>query len=668
MAANWQADVGGARSAEALLAELESLTGELIAQVGPEALEGDPACGDPDRVTALVDASARLRMVGHRLQVLRTTFLPVIDEAGLWALTGARTFATWLAATEGVARSTARREVRTATVLRDVLPAARRAALDGKIGPEHLRAMVDVAPTSQARKDALAAPALDTPFDDGRGENHDHERPDGAMGGAGTRAAGGGGVGTDAETGADGGTAVGATTADGTATGDSAADGTATGGAATAGTLVPTWEDQLLEWAGERQAEDFRGLVRYFAHRADPEADERGLRKATEKEYLNVSPTMDGFHVAGFLTPEHGELVTTALGSVTGAPAAQDDRTAGQRRAQGLADLARTALDNAHTGTGAAVRPHLNVSVSWTELRHLTHHTDHTADDATGTLFSPLTLAGTHTGRPPGGPTAPPGASGTPVMPGTPGAPGLSSTSGRPGTPRTPKTPARSQMPGTPGAPEASLPSGRTGVTGARPHDPAVITGTHTPVPISLLRRITCDCEVTRIVFGPDGAVLDVGRAQRTLTGPMRRAVIARDQHCVWPGCDQPPARCEVHHAVRHWADGGTTSADNAALLCWHHHDRVDGQHITMHWTGNAGGTRHSGWTLTDRNGHEITLAGRPPLPSVREPASAASREARPPATTIYRPPTERRHTNPPDVAATGIRPRSNGAPGRLAA
>src|SRR3546814_20765473 len=56
---------------------------------------------------------------------------------------------------------------------------------------------------------------------------------------------------------------------------------------------------------------------------------------------------------------------------------------------------------------------------------------------------------------------------------------------------------------------------------------------------------------ITRIVFGPDGAVLDVGRAQRTVTGQMRRAVIARDQHCVYPGCDQPPSRCEVHHADR---------------------------------------------------------------------------------------------------------------------
>src|SRR3546814_10501189 len=72
---------------------------------------------------------------------------------------------------------------------------------------------------------------------------------------------------------------------------------------------------------------------------------------------------------------------------------------------------------------------------------------------------------------------------------------------------------------------------------------------------------------ITRIVFGPDGAVLDVGRAQRTVTGQMRRAVIARDQHCVYPGCDQPPSRCEVHHAVRR-TDERRVGKDSVRTCC----------------------------------------------------------------------------------------------------
>jgi hypothetical protein len=157
-----------------------------------------------------------------------------------------------------------------------------------------------------------------------------------------------------------------------------------------------------------------------------------------------------------------------------------------------------------------------------------------------------------------------------------------------------------------------------------------------------VLRRLACDSAVTRIVFGPDGAVLDVGRAQRTVTGQMRRAVIARDQHCVYPGCDQPPSRCEVHHAVTHWADGGGTSVSNSALLCWYHHQLVDTRGITMHWTGKPTGTTtgtattgtatgtattgtaagatvgalvETGWAFTDANGHRIRL------PQAIEPA-----------------------------------------------
>jgi len=127
---------------------------------------------------------------------------------------------------------------------------------------------------------------------------------------------------------------------------------------------------------------------------------------------------------------------------------------------------------------------------------------------------------------------------------------------------------------------------------------PAVFTETGTPVPTSLLRRIACDSQVTRIVFGPDSQILDVGRAQRTVTGQLRRAVIARDKHCVLGRCDQPPSRCEVHHAETHWADGGHTSATNAALLCYHHHDLVDTAGITMHYD--------NGWHFADRHGQPI--------------------------------------------------------------
>ena len=62
----------------------------------------------------------------------------------------------------------------------------------------------------------------------------------------------------------------------------------------------------------------------------------------------------------------------------------------------------------------------------------------------------------------------------------------------------------------------------------------------------------------------------------------MRRALIARDGHCRFPGCDRPRAWCNGHHVV-HWADGGVTALANLILLCRRHHRAVhDGVSVAM--------------------------------------------------------------------------------------
>jgi len=76
------------------------------------------------------------------------------------------------------------------------------------------------------------------------------------------------------------------------------------------------------------------------------------------------------------------------------------------------------------------------------------------------------------------------------------------------------------------------------------------------------------------VVLGGDSEPLDVGRATRTAPRGIRRALIARDGGCCFPGCHRPPGICSVHH-VRHWADGGETSVGNCCLLCPMHHQQV---------------------------------------------------------------------------------------------
>ncbi|HVB43417.1 MAG TPA: DUF222 domain-containing protein [Streptosporangiaceae bacterium] len=64
---------------------------------------------------------------------------------------------------------------------------------------------------------------------------------------------------------------------------------------------------------------------------------------------------------------------------------------------------------------------------------------------------------------------------------------------------------------------------------------------------------------------------LDVGAVTETIPAHLRRAVIARDKHCAAPGCDQPPAACQVHHIVPR-SEGGATKLTNLLLLCSFHH------------------------------------------------------------------------------------------------
>ena len=88
------------------------------------------------------------------------------------------------------------------------------------------------------------------------------------------------------------------------------------------------------------------------------------------------------------------------------------------------------------------------------------------------------------------------------------------------------------------------------------------------------IRRISCDANLTRVVFGPDSQPLDVGRTKRLVTPALRIAVMARDLHCVFPGCDRPASWCDVHHLIP-WSQGGPTSLDNLVLLCRHHHTLI---------------------------------------------------------------------------------------------
>lgn len=88
-------------------------------------------------------------------------------------------------------------------------------------------------------------------------------------------------------------------------------------------------------------------------------------------------------------------------------------------------------------------------------------------------------------------------------------------------------------------------------------------------------RRFSCDAQLIPAVVGGVSEPLDVGRAHRFFTKPIRTALVLRDQGCVFPGCDAPPSACEAHHRTPWWA-GGTTCVGNGVLLCPYHHRLVE--------------------------------------------------------------------------------------------
>jgi hypothetical protein len=537
-----------AGSLEEALDRIESAVGDLAALAGPEELSGWDAPG----VARLAQAHARIRRLTGRLDGVRYILLPRIEDDGSWRSGGmSRTFTSWLRLREGVAAATARKDVTTARRLAQALPVTRERLVAGVLGADHARVMTEVAPTSATRQDALAW-LIDT-------RTGEPTTPEQFVQG----------VAVDFPDPVD--------DPDGTRTREQFT--VVLEDAIAEGVLV-TGEGLVLREAGTLNADQFRTVARRFATVTDPDTDDADDDKAAAGEFLDLSRTLGGYHLAGFLTDEHGLLLSTAVNAVMGAPAAEDPRTPAQRRAQALADVARTVLDGNEVSPGAAIPPHLNVTVSWTEL----------VTQATRTRQGLCLTCGQ-------------------------GVPGRAGRSGRTGSGPLGGDRTGTQGTGTAETGTEAADSGgtRTGL-GLLSAGGAVFTETGGRAPRALLRRLACDSAITRIVFGADGAVLDVGRAQRTVTGQMRRAVIARDQHCVYPGCDQPPSRCEVHHAVTHWANGGQTSVANSALLCWHHHQLVDAQDITMRWTGkparvdNAGALLETGWAFTDARGHRVRL------------------------------------------------------------
>lgn len=111
-------------------------------------------------------------------------------------------------------------------------------------------------------------------------------------------------------------------------------------------------------------------------------------------------------------------------------------------------------------------------------------------------------------------------------------------------------------------------------------------------------------CALHRVLVAGRSSILDYGTATRTVPANLWNALVVRDGHCRFPGCDRPPQWCEGHH-VRPVAAGGPTRLANLVLLCSRHHHRL--HHPTWH------ATLHPDGTLEVTDAHARVTTTRPP-------------------------------------------------------
>ena len=128
----------------------------------------------------------------------------------------------------------------------------------------------------------------------------------------------------------------------------------------------------------------------------------------------------------------------------------------------------------------------------------------------------------------------------------------------------------------------------------------------HVPLDSATLTRLLCDCALHRVLQNQDGAIVDYGRATRTIPASLFNALVVRDRGCRFKGCDRPADWCEGHH-VQWYSNGGPTNLANLVLLCSRHH------HL-LHKPGWHAQLKPDGALIITGPGHTHTSHPRKPL------------------------------------------------------
>ena len=144
-------------------------------------------------------------------------------------------------------------------------------------------------------------------------------------------------------------------------------------------------EVMLVNAASPLSVADTRRLVEYWKAAVDGPGCEATAAELEERRYLHASKTFAGMvRIDGLFDPVTGDLILTALDAAMPPPAGDDSRSGRQRRADAMADLARSFLDS-----GEAIgseKPHV---VVLTDLDALAGHGGGTHQTMNGHVLTP---------------------------------------------------------------------------------------------------------------------------------------------------------------------------------------------------------------------------------------------------------------------------------------
>jgi Domain of unknown function (DUF222) len=319
---------------------------------------------------------------------------------------------------------------------------------------------------------------------------------------------------------------------------------------------VARYDQILADLAAAANPADVAKACERIAALHDPDGPDPDPEGEFERRDLTMSRQGNLLYLRGRLDPEGAAAVRTALEALMRPPADGDPRTAGQRRADALVELARLPLKTGDLPTTGGAPASLGLLLApATLLGHQNADPDPARTGTTGGDTDPATA----------GPDDPATDSDACAACDSNAADPIADYAGM--------TPPAGKSKPRPGRHPLGL--DRLTRAGVPPLPQPAWLDWFGEIPAAVAQRLACDASIWRIVLDPaTGLPLDVGRKHRLVPPWIRRALHARDRGCRWPGCQAPSSWCDAHHLQAWWL-GGQTKASEMVLLCRWHHVRV---------------------------------------------------------------------------------------------